>query len=81
MVVCRRTRGREPYCWQSVVVDEDTFMSPEHLALLQQAPASNNTEDIWGRMCCEQALLALEEGCYAVGAVLVNERQELLLGR
>ncbi|WP_175254238.1 nucleoside deaminase [Pseudomonas sp. BMW13] len=53
-------------------------MSPEHLALLQQAPASNNTEDIWGRMCCEQALLALEEGCYAVGAVLVNERQELL---
>ncbi|MGG2396797.1 nucleoside deaminase [Pseudomonas sp. SH1-B] len=53
-------------------------MSPEHLALLQQAPASSNAEDIWARMCCEQALLALEDGCYAVGAILVNDRQELL---
>lgn len=53
-------------------------MNPEHLALLQQAPASNHADDTWARLCCEQALLAIEEGCYAVGAVLVDEAGELL---
>ena len=53
-------------------------MNPEHLALLQQAPASTQVDDTWARLCCEQALLALEEGCYAVGAVLVDETGELL---
>jgi tRNA(adenine34) deaminase len=53
-------------------------MKPEHLALLHQAPASRHADDSWARLCCEQALLALEEGCYAVGALLVTEQQELL---
>lgn len=54
-------------------------MYPTHLALLEQAPPSHCSEDIWARLCCEQALLALEEGCYAVGALLVNQAGELLL--
>ncbi len=53
-------------------------MKSQHAALLQQAPASLQPEDIWARLCCEQALLALEQGCYAVGAVLINDTQELL---
>ncbi|MGE6244004.1 nucleoside deaminase [Ectopseudomonas guguanensis] len=53
-------------------------MKPEHLSLLQQAPASTQVDDTWARLCCEQALLAIEEGCYAVGAVLVDETGELL---
>ena len=52
-------------------------MKPEHLSLLQQAPASTQVDDTWARLCCEQALLAIEEGCYAVGAVLVDEAGEL----
>jgi len=46
--------------------------------LLQQAPHSQHPDDIWARLCCEQALLAVEQGCYGVGAVLVNDAQELL---
>ncbi|MFV9685081.1 nucleoside deaminase [Pseudomonas sp. NY15367] len=53
-------------------------MNPEHLALIQQAPASTHVDDIWARLCCEQALLAIEDGCYAVGALLVDEAGELL---
>ncbi|MBH3337890.1 nucleoside deaminase [Pseudomonas mendocina] len=53
-------------------------MNPEHLALLQQAPASTHVDDTWARLCCEQALLAIEDGCYAVGALLVDEAGELL---
>lgn len=53
-------------------------MNTEHLALLQQAPASTHDDDTWARLCCEQALLALEEGCYAVGALLVDGAGELL---
>ncbi|QSL93291.1 nucleoside deaminase [Ectopseudomonas toyotomiensis] len=53
-------------------------MNAEHLALLQQAPASTHADDTWARLCCEQALLAVEEGCYAVGALLVDETGELL---
>lgn len=53
-------------------------MHPEHLALLQQAPASTHADDTWARLCCEQALLAIEDGCYAVGALLVDEAGELL---
>ncbi len=53
-------------------------MKPEHLALLQQAPARRRADDTWARLCCEQALLALEEGCYAVGALLVDAAGELL---
>lgn len=50
----------------------------QHLALLQQGPASQKPADIWARQCCEQALQALEQNCYAVGAVLVNGNDELL---
>ncbi|MDH2200401.1 nucleoside deaminase [Ectopseudomonas oleovorans] len=53
-------------------------MHPEHLALLQQAPASTHADDTWARLCCEQALQAVEEGCYAVGALLVDGAGELL---
>ena len=53
-------------------------MHPEHLALLQQVPASTHADDTWARLCCEQALLAVEEGCYAVGALLVDGAGELL---
>ena len=53
-------------------------MNTEHLALLQQAPASTHADDTWARLCCEQALLAIEDGCYAVGALLVDEAGELL---
>ena len=53
-------------------------MHPEYLALLQQAPANTHTDDTWARLCCEQALLAVEEGCYAVGALLVDDAGELL---
>jgi tRNA(adenine34) deaminase len=53
-------------------------MTPEHLALLQQAPASTHADDTWARLCCEQALLAIEDGCYAVGALLVDDAGELL---
>ncbi|MFI8747519.1 nucleoside deaminase [Pseudomonas sp. NPDC077186] len=53
-------------------------MKPEHLALLQQAPPSRHADDTWARLCCEQALLALEEGSYAVGALLVDDAGELL---
>jgi tRNA(Arg) A34 adenosine deaminase TadA len=54
-------------------------MQSKHLALLEQAPACRRSDDLWARLCCEQALLALEEGCHAVGAVLVNQAGELLL--
>jgi tRNA(Arg) A34 adenosine deaminase TadA len=54
-------------------------MHPKHLALLEQAPPGNGSDDLWARLCCEQALLALEEGSYAVGALLVNQTGELLL--
>lgn len=54
-------------------------MHPKHLALLEQAPPGNSSDDLWARLCCEQALLALEEGSYAVGALLVNQTGELLL--
>ena len=54
-------------------------MHPTHLSLLEEAPASHCNEDLWARLCCEQALLALEDGCYAVGALLVNQAEELLL--
>ena len=53
-------------------------MKSQHITLLQKAPPSHKPADIWARLCCEQALLALEQGCYAVGAVLVNDAQELL---
>lgn len=53
-------------------------MNPNHAALLQHAPHNQTPTDTWARLCCEQALLAVEQGCYGVGAVLVNEAQELL---
>jgi len=55
-----------------------TAIDSQHLALLQQGPPSHTPADTWARLCCEQALLALEQGCYAVGAVLVNQNDELL---
>jgi tRNA(Arg) A34 adenosine deaminase TadA len=54
-------------------------MHSQHLALLEQAPPSRCSADVWARLCCEQALLALEDGCHAVGAVLVTQAGELLL--
>lgn len=53
-------------------------MENQHIRLLQHAPPSQHPEDIWARLCCEQALLAVEQDCYGVGAVLVNDAQELL---
>lgn len=53
-------------------------MNEHHTALLQHAPHSQSSADTWARLCCEQALLAVEQGCYGVGAVLINREQELL---
>jgi len=53
-------------------------MNSHHSALLEQAPHSQTSADTWARLCCEQALVAVEHGCYGVGAVLVNETQELV---
>ncbi|WP_339906590.1 nucleoside deaminase [Pseudomonas guineae] len=53
-------------------------MNEHHAALLQHAPHSQSSADTWARLCCEQALLAVEQGCYGVGAVLITESQELL---
>jgi tRNA(adenine34) deaminase len=53
-------------------------MKSAHADLLQHAPPSQKPADTWARLCCEQALLAMEQGCYGVGAVLVNQNQELL---
>lgn len=53
-------------------------MNERHAALLQHAPHSQSSTDTWARLCCEQALLAVEQGCYGVGAVLITESQELL---
>lgn len=53
-------------------------MNSHHRALLDQAPHSHTPADTWARLCCEHALVAVEHGCYGVGAVLVNEAQELL---
>ncbi|MBU1331503.1 MAG: nucleoside deaminase [Gammaproteobacteria bacterium] len=53
-------------------------MNSRHAALLHNAPHSHMPADTWARLCCEQALLAVEDGCYGVGAVLVTGAQELL---
>jgi len=53
-------------------------MNKTHTDLLLHAPPSQKPADTWARLCCEQALLAVEQGCYGVGAVLVNQQQELL---
>lgn len=53
-------------------------MKSHYADLLQHAPPSQHPEDIWARLCCEQALLAVQQDCYGVGAVLVNDAQELL---
>jgi tRNA(Arg) A34 adenosine deaminase TadA len=56
----------------------ETPMNERHAALLQHAPQSQSTADTWARLCCEQALLAVEQDCYGVGALLITEQQELL---
>lgn len=53
-------------------------MNKRHSTLLQQAPPSQSLADTWAKICCEQALLAVEQGCYGVGAVLITPQQELL---
>ncbi|WP_420591889.1 nucleoside deaminase [Bacterioplanoides sp.] len=53
-------------------------MQAEHQVLLDQAPSALSVHDTWARLCCEQGLLALEQKCYGVGAVLVNSADELL---
>jgi tRNA(Arg) A34 adenosine deaminase TadA len=53
-------------------------MKSPYADLLQHAPPSLKPADTWARLCCEQALLAVEQSCYGVGAVLVNRDQELL---
>ncbi len=45
---------------------------------LSQGPASHCRDDIWARLCCQQALLALESGSYGVGAVIVDRSNELV---
>jgi tRNA(Arg) A34 adenosine deaminase TadA len=53
-------------------------MNERHSALLDRAPPSQSPADTWAKLCCEHALLAVEQGCYGVGAVLINQQQELL---
>ena len=53
-------------------------MKPEHQILINQAPAVCLKDDTWARLCCEQGLLALEKGNYAVAGVIVNSAGELL---
>lgn len=53
-------------------------MNERHSALLHHAPPSQSPADTWAKLCCEQALLAIEQGCYGVGAVLITPQQELL---
>ncbi len=45
---------------------------------LAAGPGSHCRDDIWARLCCQQALLALEAGSYGVGAVLVGGDNELI---
>lgn len=45
---------------------------------LKQAPPAHQPDDVWARLCCEQAQLSMSEGSYAVGAVLISESEELL---
>jgi len=45
---------------------------------LNRPPAAEQRDDIWARLCCEQAFLAVCEGNYGVGAVLVNQQNELV---
>ncbi|SEE18714.1 nucleoside deaminase [Pseudomonas anguilliseptica] len=53
-------------------------MKSAYADLLQHAPPSQKPADTWARLCCEQALWAVEQGCYGLGAVLVNQNQERL---
>lgn len=53
-------------------------MRVEYRRLLDQAPMTSSCSDTWARICCEQGLLAIEDGCYGIGAVLVNVSDELL---
>lgn len=46
--------------------------------LLQQGPASVSQNDTWARLCCEQAISALESGNYAVGALIVDHDNQLM---
>lgn len=45
---------------------------------LKGAPPAHHADDVWARLCCEQAQLSNAEGSYAVGAVLISDSQELL---
>ena len=45
---------------------------------LRGAPPARHSDEVWARLCCEQAFLSMKEGNYAVGAVLVSESDELL---
>lgn len=47
-------------------------------SIFQQAPEADCEDEIWARLCCEQAMLAAEESCYGVGALLVNEDHDLI---
>ncbi|SKA01760.1 Cytidine and deoxycytidylate deaminase zinc-binding region [Oceanospirillum multiglobuliferum] len=42
------------------------------------APSCEQPDDLWAKRCCQQALLAIEQGCYGVGAVFVNAENELV---
>ena len=46
---------------------------------LGNAPAPSRIADTWARLCCEQAIHALDAGCYPVGAVIVNDKDELVV--
>lgn len=53
-------------------------MEKPHFSALNQAPAAHRRDDVWARVCCEQAWLSQQECCYPVGAVLVNSAEELV---
>lgn len=45
---------------------------------LANAPKSHTQDDLWAKLCCQQALFALEQGSYGVGAALVDRDHELI---
>ncbi|WP_217895635.1 nucleoside deaminase [Oceanospirillum sanctuarii] len=57
-------------------------MDLTHLEALKQrldnTPPNALRDDLWAHLCCEQAYLAIKAGNYGVGAVLVNEEDELV---
>lgn len=47
-------------------------------AQMNRAPICEQPDDLWAKRCCQQALWALEQGGYGVGAILVDEQGALV---